>query len=220
MTKSLLIRLVLPLISLFTVTFILSRIWPQEEIFINLSTEIIGILITVSYVAWILRRHEKQKWESTDLKISNRLKILLNSTVSSIRSGLDIGVDILPDHLLKSTNLDDMHRDIITISENVIYPMIPQCVRRLDARGWRSLVTQVANAHNGVITFFNAFHSRLRPEQIAIILDLQEALSSSLIFYTITPELADISHSGLPGLKNERAKEWRQSGLRSTINQL
>ena len=220
MTKSLWIRLVLPLVLLFAVTFTLSRIWPQEGIFINLSTEIIGIVVTVSYVSWILRWHEEQKWKSTDIRISNRLKILMNSILSSIRSGLGISFDVLQERISNSLNLNDVHKEIITVSENVIYPMIPQRVRNLDTKGWKSLATQIVNSHNSTLTFFNAFHSRLSPDQIAILLDLQETLSHSLFFYTVTPDFAGVPSDMLPKSNKMPPEIWQEHGNKSTAEDL
>lgn len=220
MTKSLWIRLVLPLILLFCITFILSKLWPQEGIYINLSTEIVGIVVTVSYVAWVLRRHEEQKWKPTDIRIANRLKILLNATLSSIRSGLGISVDILDERILKAEDLSTVHKELILLSENIVYPRIPTLVRKLDEKEWKSLVNHITNIHNDTITFLNAFSSRLNPEQIAILLDLQEALSHSLFLYTVTPEYAGVPSDKLPKSGKIPADIWQQSGYRITANEL
>jgi hypothetical protein len=218
MTKSLLIRLVLPLILLFGITFTFSRMWSQEAIYVNLTTEILGIIVTVSYVAWILRWQEEQKWKSTDDRILNRLKVLLNSILSSIRVGLGISFDVFQKRIpiSNSVNLNDVHKEMISVSENVISPMILQHIRNLDTKGWKSLATQIANAHNSILVFLNAFHLRLSPDQISILLDLEETLSKSLFFYTITPEYVGVPSDKLPNLKNFTSKEWQESGFKST----
>jgi hypothetical protein len=80
--KQLMIGLVLPLVVVFGLAIILHIKWPAGGFFLNLSTEIIGILITVCYVEWILRRHERQQWSRMDAKIADRLRILLNANVN------------------------------------------------------------------------------------------------------------------------------------------
>ena len=168
-------------------------------------------------MAWILKWHDEQKWKSTDIRVSNRFKVLLNSIVSGIRSGLGISFDVLQTRISTSTDLNDFHKEIIGVSEKVIYPLIPERVKNLDPKGWKSLSTQIVCAHNNVLTFFNTFHARLSPDQIAVLLDLQETLSHSLMFYTVTPEFA-----GEPSdnLSESGHRVWQQYGINSTVEDL
>lgn len=170
MSKSLWIRLVLPLVFVSGLTFLISIQWPTQGLFMNLATEVIGILITVLYVDWVLRYHEKQRWQSTDLIITNRLQILLNATISSIRSGLGFGPDIFGEGLMTSKRRDEVHKELIRIAERVIYPSVYQRVCALDSKAWELLANQVANAHNGILTFFHTFQARMEPNQLSILL--------------------------------------------------
>jgi hypothetical protein len=95
------ITLVLPLVGLFGIALLLNRYLDGNSngFFINLATEVVGIGITVFYVDRILKRHEQAQWKGADARVGARLQILLNSIVSSIRSGLRYGADII-DELL------------------------------------------------------------------------------------------------------------------------
>lgn len=219
MTKNFWSCLVLPLVLLFSVSLSIHTAWPADGFFLNLATEIVGIIITISYVAWILKQHEKQRWLSTDTRIANRLRILLNATVSSIRAGLDFGPDIQDEGVLASKSLIAIHNEIIRIAEHVISPVVYQRVQTLDSRGWKSLATHVANSHNGTLTFLNAFQARLSPEQTSNLLDLQEALSNSLTFYTVFPDLAGVTENDLPKTRTP-PEILQQSGYEATAKEL
>jgi hypothetical protein len=219
MTKGFWSRLVLPLAFLFGLSLLIHGTWPADGFFLNLATEIVGILITIPYVDWILKQHETQRWLGADARIANRLRILLNSTVSGIRDGLGFSPDILDERFPVSKNLSAMHNEIIRIAEHVISPIVYQRVRALDPRGWKSLATHVANSHNGTLIFLNAFQARLSPEQISDLLDLQEALSSSLTFYTVFRDLAGVPENQLPQTRTP-PEMLQQSGYEATAKDI
>ncbi len=198
MTRSFLIRLGLPLAVLFGIALLLNARWQASGLFLNLATEIIGIMITVFYVEWLIRDHERRKWQSTDLRIANRLRILLNATVSSMRSGLGFDPEILDERALALGDLKDIHNEIMRVAEKVLYPRVHERVHDLDQKGWKSLATHLANAQSATTRFFNAFRERLDPDQIANLLDLEEALADSLTFYLVLPELAGVPAKDLP----------------------
>lgn len=211
--------LALPLVLLFGVVISIHTRWPADGFFLNLATEIIGILITIVYVDRIFKRHEMQRWLSTDTRIANRLRILLNAIVTGIRAGLGFGPEVLDEGCLVSKSPIAIHNEIIRIAEHVISPAVYHRVRALDSRGWKSLATQVANSHNGTLTFLNAFQARLSPEQTSDLLDLQEALSNSLIFYTVFPDLAGVTERDLPKTRTP-PEVLQQSGYEATAKEL
>jgi len=219
LTKYILYRLVLPLILLFGLCIYFNIIWPESGLFLNIASEVIGILITILYINWILKQHEVQRWNSTDIRIANRLRILLNATISSIRNGLGLSYDILDECTLKSNDLIVVHNELIRVAEHVISPVTYQQVCILDTKGWKSLATQITNAHNGILMFLNAFQVRLDPQQIANLLDLQEALSNSLTFYVVFPDIAGIPEIELPKTRTP-AIVLQQSGYEETAKEI
>ena len=90
MTKSLWLRLALPLALLAVAGIWLNTIQPMDGFFLNLATELLGIIVTVAYVDWVLKAHEREVWRGTSTRIEQRLRVLSNSTVSGLRSSLDL----------------------------------------------------------------------------------------------------------------------------------
>ncbi|MEW6674207.1 MAG: hypothetical protein AB1427_21135 [Thermodesulfobacteriota bacterium] len=212
-------RLALPLLVVFGLAIAAHFAWDGDGFFLNLSTELLGILITICYVDWILRRHEQRQWKSTDERIANRLRILLNATISGLRTGLGFGTDVLDQRVASSLDPYAMHKDVMRIGEHVIAPAARSRVQALDQNGWTMLVRQIRNAHDGVSTFLNVFQSRLTPEQISGILDLQEALVSSLTYYTAFPDIMGVPVDELPQTRTP-PELLQQFGCESTVKEL
>ena len=198
MTKNLWMRLILPLVVVFVFSIYLNNVLGADGFFINLATEIVGIVITVAYVDWILQRHEKQKWLGTDERVANRLMSLLISTLTTIRTGLGFGAEILDDSVLASNDSNEIHKEVTRLVEQIISPVIFQRIDALDPKGWKDLTNNVAVIQNHLLTFLSLFQTRLSPDQISDLLDLQDALSNSRTFYTIFPDIAGIAAKDLP----------------------
>jgi hypothetical protein len=143
-------RLVVPLLGISSVAIFLHTRWEAGGFFLNLATELIGILVTIGYVDWILRHHEKQKWLSTDIRVSNRLRNILNATVSSLRRGLGFTQEVFDERVMRTGDPIAIHNEIIRVAEHVITPILLQRVRTLDQNGWKSLTTQIQSTSNAV----------------------------------------------------------------------
>ena len=100
MTKSLWTRLALPLALLSAASLVLHRWWDYDGFLVNLATGLLSIIVTVSYVDWILRKHESHRWSGTDIRISQRLEVFVNALISGIRSGLRFSPDIMDESVL------------------------------------------------------------------------------------------------------------------------
>jgi len=212
-------RLVFPLLGLFIVAIAVHKYWAADGFFLNLATEVVGILITICYVDWILRQHDQQRWLQTDVRIANRLRILLNGIISGLRNGLGFSIDI-PDALMGET-FDEyaVHKELMRVSEHSIAPSALSRVQALDQRGWDKLARNIQNSHNGVLTFLNVFQARLAPNQISNLLDLQESLAKSLTLYSIFPDIMGAPKDELPHTKTQ-PELLQQSGCETTAKEL
>jgi len=219
MNKRLLLPLLLPLSLVFLLAIFANIIWDTDGFFINLATEVIGILITVGYVDWILRRHEDQKWLSTDARISERLKVILNSTVTTIRVGLGVSHDIFDERVMRKADSNLMHGEVIRVAEHVLIPMLPQRIRSLDQNGWKILARNLQLMNAATMEFINNFRARLSPTQMNLLLDLDESLRHALISYRTFPDVLGVPDDQLPPSKTP-PKEIQERGCTSTAMEL
>ncbi len=165
--KQLVVWLALPLLGLAAL-LLLASYWLRTDslmsgVFANLATELLGIVITVFYVDWVIRNHEREKWQRVDERIAERLRILLNCTVSCMRGGLAIDFRAL------KTNINDpylMHLDVMRVGTEVIGPRAESIVGSLDSAGWKRLADRFFEARSAVSEFVQFFQSRVSPTNL------------------------------------------------------
>jgi hypothetical protein len=197
-SKDLSLRLVVPLACAFALSIGLHFLWPAAGFFINLSTVPIGIIVTVFYVDWILARHEQMRWQVMDKRIAARMKTLLNAMVSSIRVSLNFGPKIIDPFVQDPLNPDDLHAAVMSAAGRVVQPALYQRIAAFTPADWQRLQRQILPVHNAILQFLNAFHARLSPEQNAKLLDMEEALTQSLIAYQTFPDVAGVPLDQVP----------------------
>lgn len=213
-------RLVVPLVALFFGSLLMHRCCDTDGFFLNLSTEVLGILITLCYVEWILYRLEQLRWNPTDRRVNDRLRVLLNGTVSSIRSSLGFGTDVLNQTILLSNDARLMHQDVISVGEHVISPALEGRITALDERGWQLLNNQVLRSASATIRFLQTFQSRLSPEQLTLLLDLEDALNGSMTYYSTFPDVIVVSQDKPSNPNDPRQCALQEAGIECAIRQL
>ncbi len=219
MNTALLTRLAIPLLALFGVAIAIHNFWVADGFFLNSATELLGILITIFYVNWILKKRDQQRWLPTDKRIAQRLRVLLNATISGLRDGLGFATDLLDEPLPATFDEYKIHKELMRIGEHVISPSALSHVQALDKNGWAKLSRHIQNSHNGVLTFLKVFQPRLTPGQFSDLLDLEKSLANSLTSYIIFPHIMGVPKDELPQTKTS-PEILQQSGCKSTAEEL
>jgi hypothetical protein len=190
--KRLFRKLVLPLVLLALVSLGAHFLWDVDGLLVNIATEVLGIVITVAYVDWIVRRHDTDTWRGTDSRVRDRIEIFINGALSGVRSALGFGSDMLVDVTLQAGDVGAAHREVLRISEHVVEPQALTRIAGMDAKGWKRLVRHLQNTAAAADSLLDRFDSRLRPKQIELLLDIQQQANSALTYYSIVPEYAGI----------------------------
>jgi hypothetical protein len=177
MDKKYVVMLVVPLVIVSVITLIINWIFPLDGFFINLSTEIIGIILTVVYVDLIIRRHEKMKWKNVNQRVSEQLIIMVNSVLSSIRDACKYSIEDVAGHdalyKLSRMNINNMTLELIKGTEKVIEPNLQNKIKNFDQTTWNTLTTNIGNIHNACINYVSMFANIMNPRQYELVLDLQ-----------------------------------------------
>jgi len=198
MNKKTWMMLLVPLSIAFSVSLILHFVLGLDVFFINLGTEIIGIIITVFYVSYVLEKNKEDEWTKVDKIVNFRLIYLINSTSMNIREGLRIPVDFL--NLVTIDELDsyELHKKVVNKMIGLTEKQIDAYLDLLDNAGWKYFSKNINEAERNIETFYRDFSNRLSPEQIANLLDLQILLKDSLSSYEIIPEYFGLPIGDLP----------------------
>ncbi len=72
--KAKLVYLWLPLGAIVGLALLIHHQYPSEQFFLNLSTELIGILVTVLYIDWLIERDRKRRKLQVRQRIGQRLR--------------------------------------------------------------------------------------------------------------------------------------------------
>lgn len=184
--KELLYYLFLPL-SLLTLFFaILSFFYRGESFSTNLTTEFISIVVTVTYVNWVFRRHKVKEWEETDKRISRRLDIVSNSLITSLRTIFKMCFLFFDGESYEirisstSNNLE--------VAREVIYPHVFEKLLFLDVENWKILIIQLEDVLKQIDRILMIYGNKLNSEKYSALLDIQGELEDIIKEYKAMPE--------------------------------
>ncbi len=211
--------LVIILISTSALSFILSHFYPYKGLFVNLFTEIIGILFTVVFVNWIIDKKEEEKWSQVDNKIKKYLITLLNTLLGDFRVVFLIDRDQLN---LKNIDPDDQysyHKELLHIAKEIIAPNIYDKINKFKKPNWEYLDQHFSNIQDEIRNFINTYQNRLNPQEIAILLEIKDYLTKGLGLYGFTPEVFGASKEDYPEL-SESSWDTINKSIESTADDI
>ena len=176
--------------------------WTEADgLFVNLATEIAGIVITVAYVDWIVRRQDAERWRGMDARVTDRVNVFVNALVSGLREALGFGPEILNESETMTGDPERIHREVLRVAEHVLVPAAPARLAGLDEAGWKRLATHLQSVWTEADRILDRFGHRLAPGQVELLLDIQRTVDSSLVFWRTFPELAGVADDKLPETK-------------------
>ena len=190
MSRSLLGRLVLPLMALAVVLLIVNARWEAGGLFLNLATELIGIVITVAYIEWLLHRYDSERWRGAGTRVTDRLREFAGEMTMSIRIGLGFGTDVIDREALLSGDQERISREMRRLSESVLEPAVRERVSALDEAGWADLAGRLQSIWTQSDHILAGLGPRLEPAQLEAMLDIQSTAQGALRFWQSVPEYA------------------------------
>jgi hypothetical protein len=180
---------------------------------------LIGILVTVSYVHWMLKWHQEQAWRTVDTQIQSRIQVFLNSLLSGLRSALGFDLDILDERVMRSMDPILMSREVMRIGAEVIAPSVRNRLDILTPDQWRRLAQHLHSSFQQITRIMDAFGSRLRPKHYSSLLEIQNELRAAMTFYEVFPDMAGVPEHMLPRSKTPPEVLKRQ-GYESTAHHI
>jgi hypothetical protein len=198
MSRRLFTQLVLPLLAAMALSAVVHLRWPADGFFINLAAGFVGSLVTVGYIDWVLRKHENERWKDADSRINARLSKLAVATITGIRTSLKFGTEIFDRMALDTGNPEVMRKEVLRVATHVLVPAADSKIKTLNQAQWKSFATHLYQASMECGVILDRFGHRLDPETVSLVLDLQQHLESSQIFYRTFPDIAGVPVDQLP----------------------
>lgn len=207
MDRHLFTWLCIPLSIFAALSIVLSIMVESDGFFVNLASELIGIIITVIYVDWIIKKNENEKWQKVDNKISHAIRILINDTIGTIRESFGYGTDIINCHVGEAfaadpKNLKLMYDELIRISKEILEPNALNKVNLLKKEERQALMERLQSLYETDIKLLTIYGPKLSAEQYEILIEIQEIMGDIIVHYSIWPDIGEFS-------ENERLKDMR-----------
>ncbi len=215
MDKHILTRLFIPLVILAILSIVLNLFVEFHGFFINLATELIGIILTVMYVDYIIKKRETEKWQNVENKISHALSTLVNATISTVRTAFGYGIDILDYEVERAVmvnpteNINLMHKELMRISKEILEPTALARTSLLDQNGWISFIKGLQYLYESAEKFLTVHGAKLTPKQYELLIEFQEAVSKIMIPYTSFPDIIGVPDDKLPKGTRTPANEMK-----------
>lgn len=185
--KELIIYLFIPLVFLVGVCIFLHIFINWDGFFLNLTTEIIGIIITVLYVDYILKRQKAILQAPVDENINIKISLFFNSCFTAIRTSLGFDDDAINNELILSASDQNRYRMFINkIIRETIEPNLLKNISALDQNGWSILDSNMKIIFKEANDILKIFGQRLEPNIYAKIMEIQEcARVITLIYHSL-----------------------------------
>jgi hypothetical protein len=217
-SEFLLKRLVLPLavLAIFSIIvrfFIIKQSFyiTCKALFLNLGVTFLGIIITLSYVNWILNEHENRKWKDVQISIHNRIKRYLIGTIITFRVSFGFDLNVYSSDFIESFDLTDSYTDIspelceeiINIGENVLRPVISSSIKSMNQQEWIQFAKNVEVLQKEIVRIVDLFlfANKIEPKLFSDLLQIEDEIDAFIKFYYAVPNFY-----GLPDEKISNKK--------------
>jgi hypothetical protein len=216
MDKQIIIKLILPLSLFASLSVAINNYFELDGFFINLATELIGIIVTVLYVDFIIKKRETEKWNNVEKKVSHALRTLVNATISTIRTSFGYGIDII-DYKIEEAVMSDpkkfylMEKELIRISKEILEPTALSKVNSFNRTTWSSFNNQLQYLYESDIKLLTVYGSKLTPIQYELLIEIQDELGSIMTQYSTWPDILGVPDEELPKGTRIPTIEWKES---------
>jgi hypothetical protein len=202
-------RLAIPLVFLFIIFLILALSFPRQGLFAGFTATFLGILVTVSYVDYVLRQHEKTRWARAKTLIDKRINIFADISISHFRIAFDVSYKVFNQKAMDFDKLSSIRSEMIRITKDILLPSVEKAIPRLGEEDWKNLVRQLRISYEYGDKLFVLFGNWIEPEKLSLIMEIQDEIEKILSIYTIFPDVIGVSDDKLPMKKTGSAKADR-----------
>jgi len=221
-------KLILPLSLLTILSLFINHFLSYYGFFINLSTELISIIITILYVDYIIKKRESENWNLVEKRISEELKRFTNMIISSTNSFIAKDLDFSK-YLIEIKYLDEPHdidyfsKVLIDFTETFILPTISEKINILTIDDFKIIINKYNDYYKDLDRLFTLFDSKLTSlqyEQLLLVqVNLRELTSFNFLLTAIasTSEKSGISLSEMMQAHNITFSKYVENLLNNCI---
>ena len=236
-TEFLLKRLVLPLAVLAVISLLVSFLIIKQSfyitwksLFLNLGVTSIGIIITLSYVNWILNEHENKKWKDVQISIQNRIKRYLIGTIITFRVSFGFDLDVYSSEFMEKFDLTDTFTDVsperseetINIGENVLRPVISSNIKNMNQEEWYQLTKNMEVLQKEIVRIVDLFlfSNQIEPKIFSDLLQIEDEIEAFIKFYYAIPNFYGMPDEQITNKKAYKNKTHLYNNMEKYIDNI
>jgi len=205
-SRSLILRLVLPLMLLSVILVGLARPVSVDDLALNLATDLITIVITVLYVDWAVRQHDKESWRTAEKYIASEAASVANTFIRDVAEALRIEDQIFP---------RPVPRDVREIQETILANVasldrlaVEDALAKLTAPRWKGLISIIEARRADSTPVISQFAARLSADQLSGILAFRRVCSSILGTYSLFDDFLGVPVTNLQKVAGGKPEEY------------
>ncbi len=190
-------KLIIPLSIGTTILFVLAVCIPWRGLFVNLTTTFLGILITICYVDFVLKQHNKERWAQTMVQIESRIQRFAIVSVTQFRVAFKIGPGVINKAVMDINDPSSIRKEIIRVIERELLPFVENGVHNMDKKDWLSLVRQLQLMREWADRLVAAHGNHIDPLLYSLIMKIGDETDGLLTFYATYPDVIGVPDSEL-----------------------
>jgi len=190
--KYLLKSLIIPLFLAIIFFFILGCYINWKNIFTGISITLLGILITVSYVNYIIRKQKELNILNVKERINKRIEFLANATITNFRTFFGFGGDIFNQSIMERGNKNEIKKEMIRIAENILIPASENKITKMNQNDWKGFADLNKIVWDGSDWIIRTFGQNIDSEILTLLLDIQDISEKIIRDYSIWPDILGV----------------------------
>ena len=196
----------------------------------NLGVTSIGIIITLSYVNWILNEHENKKWKDVQISIQNRIKRYLIGTIITFRVSFGFDLDVYSSEFMEKFDLTDTFTDVsperseetINIGENVLRPAISSNIKNMNQEEWYQLTKNIEVLQKEIVRIVDLFlfANQIEPKIFSDLLQIEDEIEAFIKFYYAIPNFYGMPNEQITNKKAYKNKTHLYNNMEKYIDNI
>lgn len=175
MERKLFMKLILQLGLLFVLLVALHKLLNWDGFFLSLASNVLTLVITLSYVDHVLRQREVLHQAPAVERVNNRLGGFCKGSL--IICCTSVHVEWLTDNLKRMKDPSLYDRVLIDFTKGTLQPLARSLVEALDTKEWHQFAREMRVIGDGADKLLDQFERHLDPERYALIADIHTAAS-------------------------------------------
>jgi len=172
-------------------TLLLSMPFNRQGFWLNVSTELIGVVVSVGIIGWIFATRDKARWQSVQQLTDGRLRMIAHEVFTLLAIWppiIEVVLDQIPVGMLDEP-MDVTTLTVLRAAQGVPVGELDNAILNFqEATELASLQRNLQRFDDRMMKTFDRFERRLSPEQMTLIVNISNELImlDNLLAFKIT----------------------------------